>query len=369
VVGKKSSSPERAEQTDRAGLSSSSLARRASTAIAGFQNHLHQLAPGRKALIAVSGGRDSVALLHFLASSGWRKLVVVHLNHGLRGRISNADAKFVRKLAGKLGVRCEIKKFDVAPFAKKKRLSIETAGREARREFFAVMARKHRCKFLFTAHHADDQAETVLHRLCRGASLRGAAGMSGVAESIPGLITLRPLLAVTRDEIDRYLDAHQLRYRDDASNNSPAHTRNRVRHELLPLMNRVFGRDVRPLLGRFAELAERDERYLAELACDFAVRRGLHESNGSLRISALRGGPPAIVSRIVHQWLSRQKISNVGSRQIEAALDLMRDSGPLKANLPGNVHLCRDGRRLWLEPPSISAKGRTQRRRPSKLQK
>ncbi|MCE9518899.1 MAG: tRNA lysidine(34) synthetase TilS, partial [Verrucomicrobia bacterium] len=234
-----------------------------------------KLHPDKPALIAVSGGRDSVALLHWLVSEGWKKLIVLHLNHGLRGRSSDADEKFVRKLSEKLGSRCEIKKFDVARLAKKKKSSIETAGRDARRLFFAAMAKKHRCQFLFTAHHADDQAETVLHRLCRGASLRGASGMRGVAETIPGLITVRPLLEVTRAEIDDYISTHRLSFREDASNDSPAHTRNRVRHEVLPLMNDVFRRDVRPLLVRFAELAERDDACLNSLALDFFTRHKL----------------------------------------------------------------------------------------------
>lgn len=338
--------------------------------LASIRTRLTGLHPDKVALIAVSGGRDSAALLHFLVTEGWKKLIVVHLNHGLRGRSANADAKFVRMLAEEFKLRSEIKKVDVAKMAQRKKLSVETAGREARRLFFAAMAKKHRCQFIFTAHHADDQAETVLHRLCRGASLRGASGMSGVAESMPGLITVRPLLKVARAEIDGYIIRHRLKYRDDASNVSPAHTRNRVRREVLPLMSDVFRRDVRPLLVRFAELAERDDACLNSLAKLFLARYKLEQSDGSLRISAaLRRQPTAILSRILQQWLAGQKIPNVGNHEIESAQAMLRSAGPVKMNLPGGAHLCCDGRRLWVQPERALTKSRAPRPRPSRRRK
>lgn len=327
-------------------------------------------APGTPALIAVSGGRDSVALLHLLASAGWDRLIVLHLNHGLRGRSSDADAKFVRSLAAKLGLRCEIRKVDVARIAKRRKLSIETAGREARRAFFAAMAKKHRCRFLLTAHHADDQAETVLQRLCRGASLRGASGIRGSAETIPGLTTLRPLLGVTRAEIDDYLAARGLRFREDASNDSSAHTRNRVRRELLPLLNEIFRRDVRPLLARFAELAERDDACLSFLARDFLARRRLELPDGSLRLTpALRRQSHAISSRILHQWLTGLKVPDIGNHEIESALGMLRGDGPVKINLPGGGHLRCDGRRLWVERAPSPTRVRASRPRPLRRRK
>jgi len=321
-------------------------------------------------LIAVSGGRDSVALLHWLTSAGWKRLVVIHLNHGLRGRSSDADAKFVRNLAAKLGLRCEVRKVDVARFAERGKLSVETAGREARRAFFAAMAKRHRCRFLFTAHHADDQAETVLHRLCRGASLRGASGMRGAAETIPGLTTLRPLLEVTRAEIDDYVARHRLRFRDDASNASSAHTRNRVRRELLPLMSKVFRRDVRPLLARFAELAERDDACLNSFAREFCMRRKLEHPDGSVRLTpALRRLPSAISSRILHQWLTGRKIPDIGNHEIESALWMLRGDGPAKINLPGGAHLHCDGRRLWVEQAPPPTRSRASHPRPLRRRK
>ena len=194
--------------------------------------------------------------------------------------------------------------------------------------------------------------------------------MRGKAETIPGLTTVRPLLDVTRPEIDEYIAGHGLRFRDDASNDSPAHTRNRVRHELLPLMDEVFRRDVRPLLTRFAELAERDDACLGFLARDFLAKHKLESRDGSLRITAaLRHQPAAISSRIVHQWLTRREIPDIGSHEIESAQAMLRGDGPVKMNLPGSAHLRCDGRRVWVERTPVPTKVRAPRPRPSRRRK
>src|SRR6059058_5287367 len=136
--------------------------------------------PDARYLIGVSGGRDSVALLHWLIDLGYKKLIVCHLNHQLRGRSSDADARFVEKLAGKYQVDFEMGAAKVRVLAKKKKMSIETAAREARYSFFAKAAKRHRCHTIFLAHHADDLVETLLINLFRGA---GSAGLVAIRES------------------------------------------------------------------------------------------------------------------------------------------------------------------------------------------
>ncbi len=185
-------------------------------------------------LIAVSGGRDSVVLLHWLLAQGRSNLVVCHLNHGLRGRDSGLDARFVRHLAQSLGLPCEIAKTDVAALAAENRLSLETAARQARHSFFLQAAAKYHTPHVFLAHHAEDQAETVLANACRGTGLAGLAGMKPLQQLDNGLILHRPLLSWRRAEIDAYIATHRLRFRDDSSNTSPAHRRNRLRHDILP---------------------------------------------------------------------------------------------------------------------------------------
>src|SRR5438876_4346920 len=194
-------------------------------------------------LIGVSGGRDSVALLHLLMDVGYYKLIVCHLNHQLRGRSSDADARFVQKLvelhnqrlvgqalhlpgrwAGKRSARptkvdahidFELGTVNVREIAKKKKMSIETAAREARYRFFAETARRRKCKTIFLAHHADDLVETFLINLFRGAGTTGLSGMREVSSRrVDGvdLTIVRPLLSVWRKEIDNYMRTHRLKF-------------------------------------------------------------------------------------------------------------------------------------------------------------
>ena len=329
----------------------SRLERKTSAALAELRRTLPGFSPEKRTLIAVSGGRDSVALLHCLHRLSWLNLVVVHLNHGLRARASEGDEKFVRELAAKLEVPCRVQKTDVAKIAARLKLSIETAGREARRTFFRQAARTLRCDFIFTAHHAGDQAETVLHRLCRGASLAGAAAMLPAAESIPGLVMVRPFLHVSRIEIDQYIAAHHLKYREDSSNRSADHTRNRVRHEVVPLMNDVFQRDVSPLLGRFATLAGRDDEALQQIARAFATKHAVIAPDKALRLTrSFCSQHPAVQSRIIHRWLTETHgVSDVGSHEIGLALQMVTPGSPGPVNLPGGTRLFRAAGRLQVE--------------------
>src|SRR5436309_11869325 len=137
--------------------------------------------PDARYLIGVSGGRDSIALLHWLVNLGYKKLIVGHLNHQLRGRSSDADARFVEKLAVKCDLDFELDSANVRALAKKKKMSIETAAREARYSFFARVAKRRRFRTIFLAHHADDLVETFLLNLFRGAGTAGLAAMRQVS--------------------------------------------------------------------------------------------------------------------------------------------------------------------------------------------
>ena len=204
--------------------------------------------PDADYLIGVSGGRDSVALLHWLISLGYERLIVCHLNHQLRGRSSDADAQFVKtlverynqKLAGQAlrlpaartgkrsarpttagRVEFELGSANIRALGKKQKMSIETAAREARYAFFAETARRRNCRTIFVAHHADDLVETFLINLFRGAGSAGLAAMREIStRRIDGvdLTIVRPFLCVWRKEIDDYVGEHRLRFREDATN-------------------------------------------------------------------------------------------------------------------------------------------------------
>ncbi|MEI6536936.1 MAG: tRNA lysidine(34) synthetase TilS, partial [Verrucomicrobiaceae bacterium] len=194
----------------------------------------------RKYLIGVSGGCDSMLLLHALLARGYQRLVVCHLNHRLRGRASEGDARLVQTTAQRLGITFLGESTDVAAFAKETKQSLETAARVVRQDFFGRCATAERCYDLFLAHHANDQAETVLMNVLRGTGLRGLGGMREVTKLLPAgsrraLTLIRPLLGCWREDLRAMAAAESIEFREDASSQSSDHLRNRLRHELLPL--------------------------------------------------------------------------------------------------------------------------------------
>ncbi len=299
----------------------------------------------RRYLVGVSGGRDSVALLDWLVAGGFRELVVCHLNHGLRGRGSGADAAFVRRLAKGYGVGCEVAKTDVAGLARRRKLSLEAAGRAARHEFFADVARRRRCPRVLLGHHADDQVETVLINLFRGSGR--LAGMRPVSEVTVGgrkLELVRPLLGVRREEIDGYVEARRLRYREDVSNESGEFLRNRVRAELVPALCEIFGRDVRGAVCRAGEIAAAESELLDGLLAGLP-------SGDALGVKELRALHPALQRRLLHRWLRGRGVPDVGFDEVERVRAMLDDDAVAKVNLPAGVHARRRKGAIFLEVP------------------
>jgi tRNA(Ile)-lysidine synthase len=301
----------------------------------------------QKKLVAVSGGRDSTALLQALQAAGHRSLVVCHLNHRLRGRESSGDAAFVRRLAKKLACECDTAAVDVRREAKRTGDSLETAGRKARHRFFGECARRHRCYTLLMAHHADDQAETVLFNLFRGsAGLRGMTPASKL--EVPGLRKplqiVRPFLSVTGFQIEEYAVAHAVVFREDASNTDTGPVRNKIRRQLLPAICAAMGRDVRPALCRAAEVAADENEMLAEIASPFAAVE-------ELDAPALSALPVALQRRVIHLWLMRHKFRGVGFREVEAVRGMIDVSaGPACVSLPGDRFVRRTKKKLRAQP-------------------
>ncbi len=207
--------------------------------------------PAGPGVVAVSGGADSVALLHALClNSPARPLTVAHLNHQLRGIESDADAEFVSELRPEWPHRIE--SIDIAKLAAESGRNLEAVAREVRYAFLTRVATEVGASWVATAHTLDDQAETILHRLLRGTGLRGLRGIARERELAPGILLVRPMLVITRTEVIAFLESHGLPWREDATNRDLAFTRNRIRHELLPLM-RTFNPAVTDVLGRLAE--------------------------------------------------------------------------------------------------------------------
>jgi tRNA(Ile)-lysidine synthase len=203
---------------------------------------LKDLSPKTKVLVGVSGGRDSMCLLHGLLMLGYRKLVVCHFNHQLRGRSAQADENFVRRQAKNL--QFESSYADTRVFATVRKISLETAGRILRYAFFVDVAKRTRCRTLLLAHHADDQLETCWLNFLRGTGIAGLAGMR--RESVYktkkcSLRIVRPFLQVLRSEIMEFTHDQKIPFREDATNLDVSFTRNRIRRELLPFIDQKFG--------------------------------------------------------------------------------------------------------------------------------
>ena len=296
-------------------------------------------------LIGVSGGRDSVALLHWLTNLGYRKLTVCHLNHQLRGRSSAADARFVEKLAARYGVDSEFTSANVRAIAKKKKNSIETAAREARYSFFAETAKRRCCHTIFLGHHADDLVETFLLNLIRGAGLTGLAAMRDVStREIDGvdLTIVRPLLSVWRSDIDRYVKEYHLKFREDATNKNLAATRNRIRNRIIPYLEKIFGRNIRQNIWRTAMIAAEEEKWLDTEVPD--------STNAHFSVSRLRALPVALQRRAILKWLRAQNISDLGFDVIERVRSLADREAPFaKVNLPKDRHVRRRSGKIFIE--------------------
>ncbi len=300
----------------------------------------------RRYLVGVSGGRDSVVLLHTLLDHGYRNLVVCHLNHGLRGRESGKDATFVRNLAKKHELACEIGREDVNKLMRKTGDSMELAARNARHRFFSNCVRAHRCPRVLLAHHADDQAETILFNL-----LRGSAGLKGMQfqslHTIEGkrMDFSRPLLAVTREQIDAYVTHHRIQYRDDASNSQPVAARNRLRNEVMPLLQDIMGRDIRPALIRAEKVSTSHEQSIRSIIDGYQ----LEDPQGRLFLPKLERLASAVQLTAIQMHLKKNGIKDISSEVLERCQTLIHDLSTAKVNLSGDRFFRRRAKRLFID--------------------
>ena len=227
------------------------------------------LQPGDNVIIGVSGGPDSVAMLYALAELNKRtewgcRLQVAHVNHMLRGQESQDDEHFVRDLAGLLGLEFTVKKVDVREFSSREKCSIETAARRLRYAFFEELAEKASATRVAVGHTADDNAETLLHRIIRGTGLLGLGGIRPSRRLSPtsNAILIRPLLHIWRRDVFSYIEEKGLKYRIDSSNLRPENLRNRIRLELLPLLEDRYNPQIKDALTKLGDVLGRSNDFL-----------------------------------------------------------------------------------------------------------
>jgi tRNA(Ile)-lysidine synthase len=220
---------------------------------------------GRPGIVAVSGGPDSVALAHLLASASIA-FTIAHLNHQLRGTDSDADETFVQTLGDKLHLPCRTTRIDTAARAAAAKDNLEATARATRYDWLAQVAREENASWVAVGHTADDQAETVLFRLLRGSGLHGLAGMRERRPLAPGVDLIRPLLRVRRSELLAYLKEGGHDYCLDASNLDPRFTRNRIRGELMPFLEANYQHELVDVLNRLAQQAREVDELLTAAA-------------------------------------------------------------------------------------------------------
>lgn len=325
--------------------------------------------PSAKIIVGVSGGPDSLALLHLLrrlCGSEW--LVAAHVQHGLRPS-ALAEAEFVKNTAAAWSIPYVERHVDVAQFARQSGMTIEEAGRYARYRFFAETARQYGAEAVAVGHNADDQAETVLMNLLRGSGLAGLGGMRPVGQVLDTeeLILLRPLLQTSRADIEAYCAANQLQPREDESNADVSYHRNRIRHQLLPLL-RAFNPQIKAHLGQLSQMVQADYDLLQKLFQEQWPQLVAEQGAGwlALRRAAWQDLPVSwqrlALRRAVLALLPSQ--TEIGFRAIEQARELaLQDASGAKAHLPGEVSLTVGYERLFfalrdtavpLDAPQIS---------------
>jgi tRNA(Ile)-lysidine synthase len=290
--------------------------------------------PNEPLLAAISGGVDSVALLHALVAAG-RKPIVLHFDHGWRTD-SAADALAVRDLAIHYGLKYLTGKRRPG----RKREMREADARAARYAFFAQVARKLRTPHLILAHHADDQVETFLLQLLRGSGAAGR-GMDPVSTR-DGLVLHRPWLALWKKEIVAYARKNKLEWHDDSTNADTRHRRNLLRRDVLPYLRKKIGPHVEQNLWRAAEIARAESEWLDQLCAD-AVQ------TVELPVKPLRAAPIAQQRRTILRWLQSRGVKDLAFADIESVRTLLTQDKIAKVNLSGARHARRRAGKLFVE--------------------
>ncbi len=322
------------------------------------------LRAGMRVAVAVSGGSDSVGLLRALTDAAPEiglVLTVAHVHHGIRGPEADEDARFVEALAGKLGLPFHLHRADTPRRAQENRETLEEAARTLRYAWFRDLMAQGKADAVATAHTLDDQAETVLHRLLRGAWTEGLGGIHPVVACPPGVI-LRPFLETRRTDIQEWLRGMGQAWREDTTNTNPAHTRNRIRHELLPRLDK-FNPRITEQLAHMATIARDEEswwegelkRVLPSLVLPGRAVRGggrsvsTHPGEGSvgMEVERLRGLAPAMRRRVLRA-AAEQLGCALNFEQTERLMAMCEPEAAKKQELTAELRAERTARELRL---------------------
>ena len=298
-------------------------------------------------VVGVSGGPDSIALLHVLRALTEPfslKIGIAHLNHGLRENDSDTDASFVGALSDRLGLPCHIRKEDVHEYRTRKRLSLEEAARQVRYAFLKSVAETNRYNKIALGHHADDNAELVLMNLFRGT---GPLGLSGIPP-VRGKEIVRPLIKLSRSEIIDFLHENRLEYVSDASNRDTKYLRNRVRNELIPLLKTDYNPKISETLNRLSSIMLSENAWIEDIIYPLFEKSVLDVKDECVTFSVpiLDRWHPAAQRRILRKAISKTKgdLRRISLVNIDAVLRLLNE-GPTYGtlDLPDRIRIRRRG--------------------------
>lgn len=296
-------------------------------------------------LLAFSGGVDSVSLLLLLQKAGFRHLTLCYLNHQLRQQAAEEEL-FVKQCAQKFNIPYIIHTADIESYRKQKKLSIELAARQCRRQFFASCAMQAKTPYLLTAHHANDQVETLLFNLLRGsAHLRGMHLTSWQTCYGMRLCFLKPLLQEKKETLMHFVKKSGFSFCEDHTNALPFTPRNRLRHEVIPLLNSIMQRDCSDAILRASSKAK-DIYYAIDT---LLYEAALLDPQDRLVLSALQKLPKAFCLQALEQFLKRKGIREITSKLLERCYGLIECQNPSRVNLPRGKWLRRKNGRLFIQ--------------------
>lgn len=328
--------------------------------VKGFMLREKLVPPNGRLLLAVSGGVDSVVMtdiMQKLAPELKLGLHIAHLNHCLRGPFSQRDEDFVRNLAQARQIPVTVQVSDVAAIARNHKGNIEEAARQTRYIFFLVTAYKENCGYIATAHHMRDNAESILINLIRGAGLTGLEGIRPKREDLQtrGYPVVRPLLCLDRPEIEAYALACKLEHVFDHTNDHMDLTRNRVRHELLPLLEDEFNPKIVKAVTRLGRIAREENEGVTQLAEQWLNANLAEIEYGlSLPLAGFNALPQALRRRVARQAILRvrQHLLGISLKHVESIVELAQNTEPLKRTaLPRNMLAVKRGQRLEIIKP------------------
>ncbi len=292
----------------------------------------------QRVIVGVSGGADSVTLLHFLyffASEKNKKFKVeaVHVNHGLRGKEAERDEHFVKKFCKEHGIKLTVKKIDVFKLAESNKIGLEEAGRKARYEIFDMIAKDNSYNAISkiaTAHTLSDSCETLIFNLARGTSLKGLCGIPPVRDNI-----IRPLIGITREDVEEYCRVNNLNYVNDSTNFQRDYTRNKIRLDIIPNLKKI-NKNFENTLEKSLVFFNQDEKYLNSLAEEKLSTVKLENEN-EFDAEKIKNLPAAIKDRVIAKIIGGNVKNLVRGRYIELTKSLLE--GGLEVNLPNNLKI------------------------------